>query len=397
MTSGAETSEDPLDVYLSALMRESFAKEREVGRLVAESLELEAARTDFESKLRRALEDLDRKQAVIAEQDQALTAYRVAFALVRPILVPVNWVRWRLHAQFVRFTAGFRPKLGILLQHPPRPLVMKTPACVIPDPPPRISLVTPSFRQARFIERTILSVIDQNYPNLEYFVQDGGSRDGTIEILERHASRLTGWKSEPDTGQSQAINRGFARTSGEIMAWLNSDDMLFPGSLAQIADYFARHPDVDVVYGHRVLIDEGDGEVGRWLLPAHDGEVLSYADFVPQETLFWRRRIWEKAGGRIDESFRFAMDWDLLLRFRDAGARFARMPRFLGAFRVHPQQKTSAGISDVGFAEMDRLRQRTLGHVPSRHEIRKAVVPYMVRHTATHVGWRIRVRLGLAA
>jgi len=105
--------------------------------------------------------------------------------------------------------------------------------------------------------------------------------------------------------------------------------------------------------------------------------------------------LWEKIGGSIDESFRFAMDWDLLLRFRAAGARFERIPVFLGAFRVHAQQKTSAGISDVGFSEMNRLRERTLGRIPSQGEIMKAVASYMVRHTATHMGWRLRLRLGM--
>ena len=393
-----------LDDYLRALMRESFAKEREMQRLLEESAELQAARADAEKKLREAVDDLDRKQEVMDEQSLALAAYRSSFVLLKPVIVPLNWVAGtmmrslkRAHARVHRLTAVFRPKLGILNQHPPRPLLIELPAVALPRPAPRISIVTPSFRQARFIERTILSVVDQHYPDLEYFVQDGGSRDGTVEILERHAARLTGWVSERDTGQSQAINRGFARTTGEIMAWLNSDDILFPGALAIVADFFARNPGVDVIYGHRVLIDENDGEVGRWLLPPHDDKVLSWADFIPQETLFWRRSIWEKAGAGIDETFRFAMDWDLLLRFRAAGARFARVPRFLGGFRVHPQQKTSAGISDVGFAEMNKLRERTLGRVPSQAEVMQAVVPYMVRHTATHMGWRLRLRLGMQA
>jgi len=105
--------------------------------------------------------------------------------------------------------------------------------------------------------------------------------------------------------------------------------------------------------------------------------------------------MWDSVGGLVDESFRFAMDWDLLLRFRDAGARFARMPRFLGGFRVHSRQKTSAGISDVGFAEMNRLRERVLGRVPTRIEISKAVAPYLIRHTATDWGWRIRNSMGM--
>jgi len=395
---------DPLQAYLGALMRENAAKQLEVARLLDEAAEREAARADAESRLKSAIADLDRKQGVMDEQATALTAYRMSFALLRPILMPLNRVAgfvkrglMKAHAVFYRLSAGFRPKLGILIQHAPRPVSLPPSDAAVPDPAPRISIVTPSFRQARYIERTILSVIEQGYPNLEYFVQDGGSRDGTVQILERYAPRLSGWQSEKDGGQSQAINRGFARTTGEIMAWLNSDDILFPGALAQVAEFFARNPDVDVIYGHRVLIDEEDREVGRWLLPPHDNDVMSWADFIPQETLFWRRRLWEKVGGRIDESFRFAMDWDLLLRFREAGARFARVPRFLGGFRVHPAQKTSAGISDVGFAEMNRLRERTLGRVPSQKEIMHAVVPYMVRHTATHLGWRVRIRLGMQA
>jgi hypothetical protein len=170
---------------------------------------------------------------------------------------------------------------------------------------------------------------------------------------------------------------------------------LLPGALAYVADYFSRHPEVDVVYGHRFLINENDQQIGRWMMPAHDDKVLSWADFIPQETMFWRRSIWEKAGGRIDESFRFAMDWDLLVRFRDVGARFVRLPRFLGGFRVHPHQKTSAEMSDIGFQEMSRIRQRLLGHIPLKTEIQKAVFSYLLRHIATDLGWRIRNKLGL--
>jgi len=179
------------------------------------------------------------------------------------------------------------------------------------------------------------------------------------------------------------------------MAWLNSDDILLPGTLGYVADYFNRHPEIDVIYGHRILIDENDKQIGRWIVPRHDDKVLSWADYVPQETMFWRRSIWEKAGSQIDESFRFAMDWDLLIRFREAGARFARLPRFLGAFRIHPHQKTSAAISEIGFQEMDRIRERVHGRVPSSLEVRKAVLPYLLKHVITDVGWRIRNRLGV--
>lgn len=291
---------------------------------------------------------------------------------------------------------AFQPKLGKLYQHPPRELQLpaqyhlKTSLATAP----KISIVTPSFNQREFIERTLRSVLDQSYPNLEFYVQDGASSDGTAEVLMRYGDRLTGWSSSPDNGQSHAINIGFSRTSGEIMAWLNSDDILLPGTLAYVADYFSRHPDVDVVYGHRILIDEFDQEIGRWILPSHNGQILSWEDFVPQETMFWRRRIWEKSGGQIDESFRFAMDWDLLIRFRDAGARFVRLPRFLGEFRVHSRQKTSAEISHVGFQEMDRIRQRLLGYIPLRPEIKKAVRTYLIKHVILDLGWRIQKSLG---
>ncbi|MFZ2161789.1 MAG: glycosyltransferase family 2 protein [Sideroxyarcus sp.] len=291
---------------------------------------------------------------------------------------------------------GLKPRLGVLYQYPPRKL--QIPASYNKDfslgVAPNISIVTPSFNQSEFIERTLKSVLDQSYPNLEYYVQDGGSTDGTIEILDRYTDRLTGWESCPDNGQSQAINRGFARTSGEIMAWLNSDDILLPGTLACVAEYFCRHPDVDVIYGYRVLIDEDDREIGRWIMPAHDGRILSWEDYVPQETIFWRRRIWEKAGGRIDESFRFAMDWNMLVRFRDAGACFVRLPRFLGGFRVHPRQKTSTEISDIGFQEMDRIRRQILGRVPLPTEIKKAVRAYLLKQLVIDWTWRIRNRLG---
>jgi len=246
---------------------------------------------------------------------------------------------------------------------------------------PQVAIVTPSFGQGGFIGRTIESVLGQNYPALDYFVQDGGSRDETVAVLESYGHRLA-WTSAPDGGQTQAINLGFRRVSGEIMAWVNSDDLLLPGAIHAVVDHFNRHPEVDVIYGDRVLIDTEDREIGRWIIPRHDAKVLTWVDYVPQETLFWRRRIWDAVGGSVDESFSFAMDWDLLLRFADAGARFVHLPRPLGAFRVHPQQKTSAVIGSVGLAEMDRIRQRIHGHVPGHEEIRRAVLPFLARHVA---------------
>jgi glycosyltransferase involved in cell wall biosynthesis len=274
-----------------------------------------------------------------------------------------------------------RRKIFRLMHHAPRHL--RVPAryarAMPPATPPVISIVTPSFNQGHVLEETLRSVLDQGYPALQYVVQDGGSTDASVSILERYATRLFAWESARDGGQSAAINRGLRRTTGEIMAYLNSDDILLPGSLAYVADFFERHPDVDVVYGHRVLIDDAGAEVGRWVLPPHDDRVIAFADFIPQETMFWRRRAWEAVGG-IDESFRFAMDWDLILRFRAAGMTFRRLPRFLGAFRVWPDQKSVSWWLPVGRRETERLTARTLGATPTRERIRSEITRYVRRH-----------------
>ena len=145
--------------------------------------------------------------------------------------------------------------------------------------------------------------------------------------------------------------------------------------------------------GGLVLARESDDDlpVARGLLPPHDDEVLLWADFVPQETLYWRRRIWEQVGGTIDQSFSFAVDWDLLLRFREAGAKIVRLPRFLGAFRVHPEQKTSAQIGDTGLREMTRLRERAHGRPVTQAEVEAATKKYVRRHIVEHKLYRIGV------
>jgi glycosyltransferase involved in cell wall biosynthesis len=283
------------------------------------------------------------------------------------------------------------PRLGVLWQYPARPLRLPGPpkGARAPEALPVLSIVTPSFNQGRFLERTLRSVLEQNYPRLEHIVQDGGSTDETVEVLKRFADRLCHWESRRDAGQADAINRGFRHATGEVMAYLNSDDLLLPGALAYVGQFFAGRPEVDVVYGHRIVIDEDDREVGRWVLPPHDDRVLTWKDYVPQEALFWRRRIWERVGGRLDESFQFALDWDLLLRFREAGAVFARAPRFLGAFRAHREQKTSARMEDLGAREIARLRLRTHGRPVTEEEAERRVRRYLRAHVWHDALWRL--------
>lgn len=263
--------------------------------------------------------------------------------------------------------AGIR--IGSFRQYAPRPLRVRAgPASIDPAEAgtlPSISIVTPSYNQSAFIGRTIRSVAEQGYPDLEYVVRDGGSTDGTVEVLREHEGLVSSWVSEPDGGQADAINRGHARTSGEIMAWLNSDDLLLPGALAVVGRCFRDHPEVDVLYGNRVIIDADGREVGRWVLPPHGPWAMLWRDYIPQETMFWRRSLWDRIGSRVDDSFRFAMDWDLVVRFWRAGARFRRLRAFLGAFTTHDEQKSLAWRRDVGEPEFARVRSA----IPARERV----------------------------
>ena len=376
-----------------ALLDDARAKESALRRQDAEAQEKDALIRRLESECRAR----DERLAALQEKHVAFEAWEEQRRIQEEAAARAADEESRRHRREAYYRARrslrarLSPKLGVLDQYPPRPL--RVPPSYMRRPmlegPPSISLVTPSFEQALFVERTLRSVLDQDYPRLEYIVQDGGSRDGTLDVLERYRPRLARCVSAPDRGQAHALNVGFAETTGEIMAYLNSDDVLLPGALHAVAAAFTQRPEVDVVYGHRVVIDEDDREIGRWVLPPHDDRVLTWADYVPQETLFWRRGIWDRVGGAVDESFRFALDWDLLLRFRDAGARFLRLPRFLGCFRVHAAQKTSAQMEAVGLAEMARLRERCHGRPVVSAEIHQHLRSYLGRHLALHKLYRL--------
>jgi glycosyltransferase involved in cell wall biosynthesis len=296
-----------------------------------------------------------------------------------------------IYLDWARRVAGL--ELGFLKTHHPRPI--RIPFSYSLKKPnlsglPRISIITPSYQQGQYIERTIKSVISQDYQNLEYIIQDGGSRDNTLEIIKKYENYLSSYESKKDRGQSHAINQGFTKSSGEIMAWLNSDDILLPGALNYIGKFFTMNPEVDVVYGNRVIITENDFEVARWIMPEHDDEILSWADYIPQETLFWRRDIWERSGSGINENFHFAMDWDLILRFRKIGAKIVRLPRLIGGFRVHSEQKTNTNIAVIGTDEMNKLRERELGFVPDDIEIHKHLKKYIANHQYENYKWKLR-------
>lgn len=220
---------------------------------------------------------------------------------------------------------------------------------------PTISIVTPSFNQGAFVAHTARSVFLQRYPNIEYVMMDGGSTDNTLEALEPYRDRFHTFVSETDAGQADAIRRGFERTSGEIMAYLNSDDMLAPGALAFVAEYFRTHPHVDVLYSHRAIVNEHNIVIGYWILPRHRNYLMMRWDLIPQETCFWRRRLYDKVGG-VDASYRFAMDYDLFTRFMLHG-RMRRVKRFLGAFRMHSDSKSVQQLETIGKEEIRRVAE----------------------------------------
>jgi glycosyltransferase involved in cell wall biosynthesis len=280
-----------------------------------------------------------------------------------------------------------RPPMWTFEQHPPRPLnLSKFPLVpAMPSEIPKIAVVTPSFNHGRFLKDTIDSVLNQNYPRLFYHVQDGGSNDDTVGILKSYGDRVS-WRSTSDSGQSEAINLGFDGVDSDIMAYLNSDDTLLPGTLAYVAGFFDRHPDVDVVYGHRVFIDNEGLEIGRAILPPHSKKALLYAGYIPQETMFWRRRVWT-AIGSMDTRYHYALDWDFMLRAQEAGFKFARARRFMACFRVHDEQKTTKNY-DVGRHEMRAIRTKYLGHAPSQAEIYSAMFPYLTAQLLLHWGYR---------
>ena len=206
---------------------------------------------------------------------------------------------------------------------------------------PKVSVITPSFNQGEFIERTILSVGSQDYPNIEHIVIDGGSTDSTLSILREYEDSII-WKSEPDKGQPEAINKGFLLSTGEIVAWLNSDDTYQPSAVRRAVDFLSEHPDVGMVYGDCRMIDEKDEVIGHWVdsldfdLDLLTSKALNY---IPQPTVFFRREILDTIG-LLDVNLQMAMDYDYWIRI---GQRFKvkRIPVVLGNFRVHQNAKSS--------------------------------------------------------
>lgn len=246
------------------------------------------------------------------------------------------------------------------------------------NPWPKISIVTPSFNQGRFITDTIESILGQNYPNFEYLVLDGGSTDETRSILDRYRPRLAYSCSQKDNGQADAINQGFARTTGEIMAWLNSDDQYSPDALMHVARAFDLFPEADIVVGGCGLSEAGALSrihhsalpIGR-VVPLPLQQLLDLdncwlkGDFFYQPEVFWRRGIWDAAGAHVQDDLYYCFDYDLWVRMARAGAKIVHIPDLLAIYRVHPEQKTYG---------------RDLPYLPELKQVKACYDPSATRH-----------------
>lgn len=203
---------------------------------------------------------------------------------------------------------------------------------------PRVSIVTPSYNQAEFLEATIRSVLEQDYPNIEYIICDGGSTDGSADIIRKYSAKLAWWCSERDNGQSDAINKGIARTSGSIVAWLNSDDTLLPGCISTVVGAFGEHPGAGLIFGGLEIIDEAGDVTGLFdRRPYTFADQLTHRMIIPQPSSFWRSSV-ARAVGPVRSDLHFTMDFEYWIRI---GRRFpiVQIPETLAQFRVSSVNK----------------------------------------------------------
>lgn len=256
--------------------------------------------------------------------------------------------------------------------------------------PPLVSIITPSFNQARYIEATIQSVLGQDCPRVEYIIIDGGSTDGTVDVIKKYENKLAFWVSEKDKGQTDAINKGFARATGDILAWINSDDTYAPGAISAAVSYLQKHSDVGMVYADCNFINEDGRVIGKFGSAQTDYRLLRQGYVhIPQQTMFFRADLWKQVGP-LDPSFYFAMDYDLWTRIA-ARSQMKYLPGQVWAnFRLHTSGKTIAA-DDRCWPEMIRVHYRDGGSffsvIVAKYYIRKLIAPFW--------NWRRRKMLNM--
>lgn len=260
---------------------------------------------------------------------------------------------------------------------------------------PLVSIVTPSFNQGQFLEETILSVLRQDYPNIEYIIIDGGSTDGSVDIIRKYEDKLAYWVSEKDRGQTHALIKGFEKTTGKYLTWLCSDDLLEPSMVSISVDYHLRHPEVGLTYGDRVRIDAKGNIYTLQRYPAFRTWFVRWGFSLPQETTIFRRDVYDSVGG-LDESLHMAMDFDLWCKISQRHI-IRHIPAVLGRFRAHKTNKSSAftkQTAETGFAEgfpeeFAGVYARHFGNAPSCYliscgKILRLLVGFLDRRTVSY-------------
>lgn len=236
---------------------------------------------------------------------------------------------------------------------------------------PKISIITPVYNQVQFIETALQSVLNQNYPNLEYIVVDGGSIDGTLDIIEKYRSSITTIISEPDNGIYDALNKGFKISTGEIMAWINADDRYHSRSLFTVAEIFSVFREIEFLMGHKTTYDVSDrcfvnGGLNNW--SKYDFFIYENHWGIQQESTFWRRSLWQRAGAYISNDYKLAGDCELWTRFLiDANAQLYMTNALLGGFRVRENQ---LGASEAGKGYDREVRTIYAKYNKSKEELR---------------------------
>jgi glycosyltransferase involved in cell wall biosynthesis len=253
--------------------------------------------------------------------------------------------------------------------------------------PPLVSIITPSYNQGQFLPETIQSVLSQDYPRLEYMIIDGGSTDNSVEVIRKYADQLTWWVSERDKGQPDALNKGFAHATGEILAWLNSDDTYQPGAIREAVEYMLSHPGVSMVYSGANLIDESGKYLGRFPAKQTDyRRMLTGSVNIPQASTFFWKHLWKQVGP-LDLTLKYAFDYDLWVRLAKL-APVVYIPRVWANFRLHEAGKT-VYLDDRCYPEMIRVSQRETGKKVSSLVLRW----YLRRLTYAWLPIRLRVKL----
>lgn len=230
---------------------------------------------------------------------------------------------------------------------------------------PKISVVTPSYNQGEYLEQTILSVLGQGYPNLEYIIMDGGSSDNSVDIIQKYADKLTYWQSKKDGGQAAAINDGFNVATGDVLCWVNSDDMYLPGTLLKVGRFFSSIQEPTIVFGNCLHFHENLPKTrGSNVSVNHSLLDITLCDYIIQPSAFWNRTVWHSVG-KLNDAMHFVFDWEWFIRAKAMPVKFVPLTDYLSLYRIHGNHKSAAG-GEKREREIAEIYERFSGQAETR-------------------------------